>query len=153
MPEVTASPFRTCYKTFAREIIGCLVRPFSFLFCKFQSDLIRGSIMETLNSRHNPNIVINLRTDGHFVASRATDGAVVSVIPMQKGPVLPEGAQGLYIEDLIVMAAHRLNSYNQGKWRHPLNDTALTCLNNALASLSARASDRETRGVLNTDQE
>jgi hypothetical protein len=51
------------------------------------------------------------------------------------------------------MAAHRLNQYNQGKWKHPLNDTALTCLNNALASLSARTSDREARGVLNTDKE
>lgn len=153
MPDVTTSPFSICYKLFAREIIGCLVRPFSFPFCKFQSDLIRGSIMETLNSHHNPNVIINLRADGQFVICRATDGAPMSVIPMQEGPVLPEGAQGLFIEDLIVMAAHRLNQYNQGKWKHPLNDTALTCLNNALASLSARTSDRETRGVLNTDKE
>jgi hypothetical protein len=109
--------------------------------------------METLNSRHNPNVIINIRTDGEFVVCRATDGGVISSIRMQDGPVLPEGAQGLYIEDLIVMAAHRLNQYNQGKWKHPLNDTALTCLNNALASLSARTSDREARGVLNTDKE
>lgn len=94
---------------------------------------------------------VHLNQSNQYVIKRVTDDVTLTVIPMQTGPIKEDGANGIYIEDLIAIAAHRLRQYNSGEWKHPLNDAALTCLNNALASLNARTADRVARGVINTD--
>lgn len=78
-------------------------------------------------------------------------------ISWQNGP-LGRGAErkqpnGAFVEDIIAAAADRIRFYQQGRFHSEFNARALEHLEQALAELRARTSNREAREVEGTHAE
>lgn len=73
-----------------------------------------------------------------------------TVINFQYGPIKENGVNGISIEALIAIAAHRLMGFQTGKFACKDNDIALTKLEEALMWLHKRTHDRMRRGVEGT---
>lgn len=76
---------------------------------------------------------------------------LIAEIPMQTGPT-SGGVNGLFIEDLLIMAKLRINKYNQGDWVCEENNKAIECIDAALGALNSRTESRRQSGKLGTDQ-
>jgi hypothetical protein len=68
-------------------------------------------------------------------------------IRFQKGPVKEAGKNGIFIEDLLHICAHRLECFQAGEFACDENEGALTAIRGALKWLNWRTKDRQTRGV------
>jgi hypothetical protein len=75
-------------------------------------------------------------------------------IAWQDGPrgTHPDGAMkpanGAFVEDALVAAYQRLESFQQSKYVHLANTQAMSLIAEAIAILHARAQERQARGVL-----
>lgn len=74
----------------------------------------------------------------------------LATIPMQTGPTTESTVNGLFIEDLLVMAQDRIDQYNQGDWVCEENNTAIDCIKGALAALKSRTDKRKASGKYGT---
>jgi hypothetical protein len=72
---------------------------------------------------------------------------IFASIVFQKGPVKEAGKNGIFIEDLLQICAHRLECFQAGEFACDENDGALTAIRGALKWLNWRTKDRQRRGV------
>ena len=73
-------------------------------------------------------------------------------IKFQKGPIKEVGPNGIFIEDLMTIAIHRLESFQQGDFACEENANALDHLRQSLQILNDRTAARQARGVEGTYQ-
>jgi hypothetical protein len=73
-------------------------------------------------------------------------------IQFQKGPISPNGVNGISIEALLAIAADRLESFQSGPFACPENQEALSGLEQVMQVLHRRTQDRVTRCVEGTLQ-
>ncbi len=77
---------------------------------------------------------------------------IYAVIDFQKGPVKENGVNGIFMEDLLQISAHRLECFQTGPFACQANADALEHINQALAALNERTADRQQRNVEGTNQ-
>lgn len=88
------------------------------------------------------------------VADRYTekiDGKEVLKVKFQTGGTATTERNGVFIEDLLIVAHAKLNEYNQ-KFPCRENSLALTKIEEAMQWLVARKEEREYRGVYGKDE-
>jgi hypothetical protein len=84
----------------------------------------------------------------HEYRVKDVDGsAVFAAISFQKGPVQESGKNGIFIEDLLNICAHRLECFQAGDFACGENEKALSAIKDALKWLNKRTADRQARGV------
>lgn len=71
----------------------------------------------------------------------------IAVLRFQNGGVAEVGVNGIQIEDLLAMSAHRLECFQAGPFACIQNQSALESIKHALATLDARTADRKARNV------
>jgi hypothetical protein len=74
-------------------------------------------------------------------------------IKFQKGPIPENGVNGLQIEDLLEIAKHRLECFQEGPFPCEENSLALNSIEGALAYLNQRTIGRRKRGVEGKSEE
>lgn len=79
------------------------------------------------------------------------DGKVVLDIKFQTGGTADNPRNGIFIEDLLIVAYLKLSSY-QEKFPCRENALALTKIEESLQWLTSRKADREARGVYGKDE-
>lgn len=73
-------------------------------------------------------------------------------IALQRGAVGSDGSTtGMYIEDLLTIAAYQLRCYQSGDYACEENARALSGIRQALDALGERVAGRLMRGVLGAD--
>jgi hypothetical protein len=72
---------------------------------------------------------------------------VFGKISFQNGPIRESGVNGLSIEDLLDVCAHRLERFQMGAYNHPQNAKALEHIYSAILALYDRTKERIQRGV------
>jgi hypothetical protein len=75
---------------------------------------------------------------------------VFGKMSFQNGPVPESGVNGLMIEDLLDICAHRLDCFQSGPFVHPKNGAALDHVIAARKALNDRTKERLERGVEGT---
>lgn len=75
-----------------------------------------------------------------------------SVVQFQRGPVNENGVNGNTMEAYLAIIIHRLCQFQSGPFACEQNGRALVHLNEALAALHDRTTDRCARGVEGTSQ-
>ena len=68
-------------------------------------------------------------------------------ISFQNGTVLENGTNGITMEALLAICAHRLEGFQSGNFPSVSNQVALDYINAAIASLQSRTMERINRGV------
>jgi len=81
-----------------------------------------------------------------------TWGYGLTEVTFQKGPILENGVNGCYNEDLIAMVIDRLESFQNSPYECSENAMAITKLKDALWWLRKRTELREARGVEGTHE-
>lgn len=79
-----------------------------------------------------------------------TDGSVVELVQFQNGPINEVGVNGVMNEDLLTMAAVRLEAFQDTQFKCDENQEALEYINKALEALNRRTAGRKERGVEGT---
>jgi len=79
------------------------------------------------------------------------DGKEVLKVKFQTGGTATTERNGVFIEDLIILATLKLESYNK-EFPCRENSIAITKLEESLQWLTSRKADREARGVYGTEQ-
>ena len=79
------------------------------------------------------------------------DGKEVLHVKFQTGGTATTERNGIFIEDLLIVAHVKLTSYNEHLPSRE-NSLALTKIEEALHWLTSRKTERETRGVYGTEQ-
>lgn len=74
------------------------------------------------------------------------------LIDFQYGPIAENGVNGISIEALLAIVAHRLECFQAGPFACTENGLALTKVNRALQFLLQRTQDRTARGVEGTSK-
>lgn len=74
-------------------------------------------------------------------------------IKFQKGPIQKNGVNGLFIEDLLEIAKHRLECFQSGPFPCEENSLALNSIVSALNYLNRRTLIRRKRGVEGKSEE
>lgn len=92
--------------------------------------------------------------DGDENPAGGTSSGVGYSISWQNGP-LQVGDQrvppnGAFVEDIIAVAKHRLEFFQDSKFACSENATAIKCLEDALKSLESRTKRREAEGTEGT---
>lgn len=72
---------------------------------------------------------------------------VMATLNFQNGGVAEVGINGIQIEDLLAISAHRLQCFQAGPFACIQNQSALESINHALATLDARTAERKARNV------
>ena len=73
-------------------------------------------------------------------------------VHFQEGPILENGLNGVFNEDLLAMVLCRLEHFQKSEFSCRENAVAITKIEEALMWLRKRTDDREARGVLGTYQ-
>ena len=74
-------------------------------------------------------------------------GKVVNTINFQKGPVQEAGLNGVFLEDLLLIAIDQIEHFQNSDFACEENADTLTHLRNALATTRARQYERSLRNV------
>jgi hypothetical protein len=77
----------------------------------------------------------------------------LATINFQNGPIQEHGVNGIQMEDLLAICAHRLRGFQAGPFACNSNEQALQHIVSALHWLDARTQDRKQRGVEGTNQQ
>jgi len=77
--------------------------------------------------------------------------AVYAYMAFQKGPILEEGVNGCYNEDLLAIVIHRLEGFQSSEYVCDENANAITKLKEAMHWLNHRTEARQRRGVEGTN--
>lgn len=88
----------------------------------------------------------------HEYEVRTKDGAVVGKISFQNGPIKEHGINGVTHESLLMVVAHRLNSFQSGPYVSEDNHEAMEHIAHANEALFRRTKKRLGRGVEGTRQ-
>lgn len=72
---------------------------------------------------------------------------VMTTLNFQNGGVAEVGINGIQIEDLLAISAHRLQCFQAGPFACIQNQSAMESINHALSVLDARTADRKARNV------
>lgn len=80
------------------------------------------------------------------IVHSATD-KVVNTINFQKGPVQEVGLNGVFLEDLLLIAIDQIEHFQNSDFACEENDDTLRSLRAALATTRARQYERQLRGV------
>lgn len=88
---------------------------------------------------HNPSYDIAARNSGIHIV-------------FQNGAIKDAGMNGVTVEALLAIAAHRLQCFQEGPYPAQENATALSNINNAIRALQQRTLKRIARGVEGTQQ-
>jgi len=83
----------------------------------------------------------------HHYQIETSNGAHLTSIHFQNGPIQEHGVNGCQNEDLISIVIDRLQGFQSGKFACEENATALTKLEEALTTLQSRTNKRKARGV------
>lgn len=83
--------------------------------------------------------------------TESIDGKEVLKIKFQTGGTADNPRNGVFIEDLLIVAHLKLSSYNE-KFPCRENSLALTKIEESLQWLTSRKADREARGVYGKDE-
>lgn len=83
--------------------------------------------------------------------TQSINGKEVLHVKFQSGGTATNEKNGVFIEDLLVVAYAKLDSYNKHLPSRE-NSLALTKIEEALLWLTARKVERETRGVYGTEE-
>ena len=85
----------------------------------------------------------------HEYIIKATEGSTFPPVKIsfQKGPTKEHGVNGIFHEDLLNIVKHRLQCFQQSKFKCDENAKAIGAINEALTYLRARLNDRVSRGV------
>jgi hypothetical protein len=87
-----------------------------------------------------------------YSVAGVTDHQVYSLIQFQKGAVKQSGVNGIFIEDLLHICAHRLECFQAGDFACKENAEALAAIEQAIKSLNTRTADRQARNVEGTNK-
>lgn len=74
-------------------------------------------------------------------------GKILQSVNIQKGPVLENGLNGVFIEDLLLICIDQLEAFQNSTFACRENEATLSHLYDALATTRARQYDRLIRGV------
>lgn len=112
-------------------------------------ELKNGSLLTNKYTKvyHEEDIEFNAP---HHFEVQGTNGAVLSKINFQCGPIKESGVNGVNNEDLINMVLVRLKGFENSEFKCRENAIAITKLEEALLWLRKRTSDREIRNVEGT---
>ena len=90
----------------------------------------------------------------HYVIKYADKSKqeVLATILFQNGPVKEEGVNGIFIEDLLNICAHRLECFQAGPFACTENGEALDGVYQAIKWLNKRTASRQSRGVEGTNK-
>ncbi len=83
----------------------------------------------------------------HHYQIETSNGAHLTSVHFQNGPIQKHGVNGCQNEDLISIVIDRLQGFQSGKFACEENATALTKLEEALTTLQSRTNKRKARGV------
>lgn len=75
-----------------------------------------------------------------------------TAIHFQEGPIQEAGVNGITIESLLAICAHRLQCFQEGAFPSDENEHALHHVHAALKKLHQRTLDRRIRAVEGTNQ-
>lgn len=78
---------------------------------------------------------------------------IYAKVSFQRGPVAESGQNGLFMEDLLQIVAHRLACFQAGDFACCENALALTKVQEALHWLNHRTANRQARGVEGTSKQ
>ena len=94
------------------------------------------------NANHKYEIKWDPNNNG-YIATQA--------IGFQDGPIKEFGVNGVTNEDLLAIVIDRMRGFQSGDYACDSNQHALAHLENALAAMLERTSEREARGVEGTN--
>ena len=104
----------------------------------------------------HPTTSIQIHDDAEYGAyhrySIGDSGGNQTYINFQKGPIKEVGPNGIFIEDLMAIAIHRLECFQEGDFACEENANALDHLRKSLQILNDRTAARQARGVEGTYQ-
>ncbi len=83
--------------------------------------------------------------------SQSIDGNTCLYVKFQTGGTAATQLNGVFVEDLIIIAAAKLNEYNK-ELPDRRNTIALTHLEEAISALHMQKTEREYRGVYGTEE-
>lgn len=86
----------------------------------------------------------------HYAVNEKEDQTLLLAVQFQQGHPATEGVNGVQMEDLLAICAHRLEAFQQGPYACNHNKVALENIQAALAALEARSAERQQRGVAGT---
>ena len=86
----------------------------------------------------------------YSVSSTNEPSTVFATVNFQDGAILESGINGCHNEDLIAIVIHRLQGFQDGKFKCRENAIAITKLEEALQWLNYRTTSRQKRGVEGT---
>ena len=86
----------------------------------------------------------------HFKVVNSHNNEELVAIDFQEGPILENGLNGIFNEDLIIMVLERLKSFQASDFACEENAMAIIKLEEALMWLRKRTLDRQKRGVQGT---
>lgn len=114
-------------------------------------ELISG-LLTTKYTRvfHEDNDQIKFNAPHHFIVVN-NEGAIVSRVDFQEGPIKENGVNGVANEDLINMVICRLQGFQNSPYACRENAIAITKLEESLMWMRKRTNDREARGVEGTN--
>ena len=90
--------------------------------------------------------------DEYIVIDPETVNGSLGSVKFQTGPLKEVGANGVFVEDLLAIAEHRLQCYQQTAFACPENTTAIRALRSAQYALKARTERRVAAGTEGTTQ-
>jgi hypothetical protein len=90
--------------------------------------------------------------DEYVVVDPETVNGSLGSVKFQTGPLKEVGTNGVFVEDLLAIAEHRLLCYQQTEYACPENTTAIRGLRSAQHALKARTEHRTAAGTEGTAQ-
>lgn len=103
-------------------------------------------ILQTLNTHIQRGEVAFHAPTSYDIIESAT-GKTINTIAFQKGPVKEEGVNGIFLEDLLLIAIDQVEHFQASEFACEENADTLTHLRNALATTRARQYERSLRNV------
>lgn len=116
----------------------------------------KGKILDKGTRKHTEIVAVDKEVGKYQIRDVETKKAYAT-IKFQEGPVLEAKRNGIFVEDLLRLAEHKLGLFQGGKYPSKYNAEALLGIDNALRSLALRRlcagmADRERRGVEGTSK-
>ncbi len=86
----------------------------------------------------------------HYLMTRTVDNLPLATLSFQQGSILEAGENGVTIEALLEICAHRLQEFQNGKFSCCENEQALANIRCALDALRSRTKRRVDSGIEGT---
>lgn len=115
----------------------------------------RTMVVHEKEFKFNAPHLFKVERTGEYLMPQDVDSTGINdllTVHFQEGPILENGLNGVFNEDLLAMVLCRLEHFQKSEFSCRENAVAITKIEEALMWLRKRTDDREARGVLGSSQ-